>query len=95
MSEPKSKFTIPPSFPTSKRATTEQLRTLSAALVGAVFAAELAREVVDVTNADALSLFSLTDELYAALTAANVHPDSIEGNALRAQVAADAGWYKS
>ena len=94
MSDSKSKFTTPASFPTTARVAKEQLRLLSAALVGAVFAAELAREVVDPAEADSMRLFSLTADEFNALPPANVHPDHIVDQALRAQVAADSGWYK-
>lgn len=94
MSDSKSKFTVPASFPANVRTTTENLRVLSAALVGAVFAAEIAREVVDVASQASLDLFSLTADEFNALPHSNVHPDHIVNDALRAQVADDAGWYK-
>jgi hypothetical protein len=94
MSETKSKFKPPPSFPSTVRTTTDQLRMVSSALVGAVFAAEIARDVADVTNESSLTLFSLTAAEFNALPPANVHPDDIVEEALRTQVAADAGWYK-
>ena len=85
MSDSKSKFTTPASFPVTSRVAKEELRQLSTALVGSVFAADLKREIVDPANAEVLALFSLTPALFNALPPANVHPD---------QIAADAGWYK-
>ena len=94
MSDSKSKFTTPASFPVTSRVAKEELRQLSTALVGSVFAADLKREIVDPANAEVLALFSLTPAQFNALPPANVHPDQIADEAMRTQVAADAGWYK-
>jgi hypothetical protein len=49
---------------------------------------------VDVTNADALILFRLTAEEFAALPATHVHPDDIVDAELRISIQADSGWFK-
>jgi hypothetical protein len=94
MTEPKSKFAVPVQFPATTRVRTADLRSLSFALVGAVFNAEIARLIVDVNNEAILSLFHLTADEWAQLPALNVHPDRIVDDALRQQVQADSGWYR-
>jgi hypothetical protein len=94
MTDSKSKFTTPAAFPPTARTTPDQLRLVSAALVGAIFAAEVAREVIDLANPDSLLLFQMDLEEFNALPATNVHPDQLADEALLAQVADDAGWYK-
>jgi hypothetical protein len=94
MSESKSKFSVPAKFPASTRVRTSDLRALSTALVGAVFNAEIARLVVDANDPASLSLFRLTLVEFNLLPPANVHPDRIGDATLRAQVLADAGWYR-
>jgi hypothetical protein len=94
MSDTKSKFSAPSKYPATARVLKSDLRALSTALVGLAFNAEIARLVVDVTNADALILFRLTAEEFAALPATHVHPDDIVDHELRASVQADSGWFK-
>lgn len=90
----KSKFSVPIKYPMTSRVPSTALRGLSTALVGSVFAAELAHAVIDVDNTDALDLFQISRDEHANLPLSHPHPRDIEDHTLRAQVLEDSGWYK-